>query len=59
MTNPKRHTRKVVIKNFFGYRPGDGLKQFAAELAELSEEEQTELAQLAAEELGVELEEAK
>lgn len=49
-------TKKVVLKKFFGYRPGEGLKQFTEELKALSEQEERELAELAAKALGVELE---
>jgi hypothetical protein len=48
----------VALKQFFGYLPGQTLKDFTAELKKLSTEEMDELAQLAAVELGVELKEA-
>lgn len=51
----KQMSRKIVLKKFFGYKPGDTLKEFTAELKELSDEEETELATLAAAEMGVEL----
>ena len=44
-----------VLREFFGYRQGKGLKDFAAEIKALSPEEKLELATLAAVELGVEL----
>jgi hypothetical protein len=44
-----------VLKDFFGYLPGQDLKGFAAELKTLSNEEKAELATLAAQALGVEL----
>lgn len=55
MTNKKQMKAAMVLKSFFGYKPGEGLKEFTAELKALSPEEKTELATLAAEELGVEL----
>lgn len=42
----------IVLKEFFGYRQGDGLKEFNAELKQLSTANQLELAQLAAVQLG-------
>lgn len=52
----KGMSRLGVLKNFFGYKPGQKLKDFTAEVKRLTEAEITELAQLAAVELGVELE---
>jgi len=49
----------VVLRHFFGYKPGQGLAEFSAEVKQLSEEEKMYLAKLAAEELGVELVERK
>ena len=51
----KRMTPVVAIRNFFGYRPGDTLAEFSAEVKQLSEGEKMELARLACEELGAEL----
>lgn len=49
-------TRLVVLKEFFGYQPQQTMKEFSAELGQLSEDEKDELARLAAQALGVELE---
>lgn len=49
-------TKKIVLKKFFGYKPGEGLTEFSKELEALSPEEELELAQLAADELGIKLE---
>lgn len=43
----------AVLKVYFGYRSGDGLKEFSAELNQLSDKEKLELAQLAAKALGL------
>lgn len=48
-------TRIVVLKEFFGYLPGQDLKGFNEELKRLSEGEKNELASLAAKQLGVKL----
>ncbi len=48
-------TTIAVLRKFFGYREGQGLKEFGAELKQLSTEEKQELAELAAVELGVKL----
>jgi len=45
----------MALQKFFGYRPGDTLREFKAEIDKLTGEEKTELAALAAKELGVEL----
>lgn len=45
----------MVLKEYFGYRPGEGLKEFSAEVKALTPEDKTELAELAAKELGVTL----
>lgn len=47
----------VILKKFFGQRPGQTLVQFVEEIKKLSKEETAELASLAAIELGVEVEE--
>lgn len=47
----------AVLREFFGYRTGTGLKDFAVEINALSKEAKHELATLAAIELGVELDE--
>lgn len=46
----------ATLKMFFEHKPGQTLKEFAAEVRELSKDEQIELARLAAAELGTELE---
>lgn len=43
----------MILKEYFGYRPGTGLKEFAAEVKTLSEADKLELVNLAAKELGV------
>jgi hypothetical protein len=45
----------AVLRKFFGYRPGEGLKDFGEEIKQLTQEEKMELAEPAARELGVEL----
>jgi len=52
----KKLSAAVVIKNYFGYKTGDTLRNFAEELHALSEEEKLQLAKLAAVELNVEVE---
>lgn len=42
-----------ILKTFFGYKPGQTLKEFAAEVKTLSLDEKTELVNLAAVALGV------
>jgi hypothetical protein len=42
-----------VLKTYFGYRSGEGIKEFAQELKALSTEEKHELAVGAAANLGV------
>ena len=53
-----RYTVKsvAILKNFFGFLPGQSLTDFAKELRALSPEEKAELVALAAIELGVEVE---
>jgi hypothetical protein len=46
----------AVLKKFFGLLPGQTNMDFLQEIKALSQEERTELATLAAKELGVELE---
>jgi hypothetical protein len=46
-------SKAIVLKQFFGLKPGQTLAEFAAELKALSEEELLELAILAADELGI------
>lgn len=48
-----KKTPLVVLKDFFGYKIGQTLKEFKAEIDALSPEEKKELAELAAAELGV------
>jgi len=45
----------AVLRKFFGYREGEGLREFSAELKALTPEEKLELATLAARELNVPL----
>lgn len=45
----------LILKEFFGYQPGRGLKDFAEEVKALTPEDKTELVKLAAVELGVEV----
>lgn len=45
----------VILKKFFGQKPGQTLVEFVQELKQLSSEEIAELASLAAAELGVEV----
>src|SRR3989304_523293 len=52
----KTMTPIVVLRTFFGQKEGQTLKGFMEEIKELSEQEKLHLAKLAAEELGVELE---
>jgi hypothetical protein len=42
-----------ILVTYFGYRDGQKLRDFAAELKELSTDEKDELVRLAAVELGV------
>lgn len=41
-----------VLKEYFGYKEGETLQQFSAEIKALSDDEKMELATLAAVELG-------
>lgn len=52
-------TRLVVLQKFFGRKEGQSLKEFSDEVGQLSEDEKQELAELAAEELGVPLDPPK
>lgn len=45
----------AACKKYFGYREGDGLKEFGMELKALSERDRCELAALLSEELGVDV----
>lgn len=45
----------TILKDYFGYKPGEGLTEFQKELKALSPEEKKELATLAAKELGLNL----
>lgn len=45
----------MILKDFFGYKPGQSLQEFAAEIKELSAEEKATLVSLAAKEMGVEI----
>lgn len=42
----------MVLKEFFGFKPGQSLIEFNEELKQLSASEKAELAQAAAEKLG-------
>ena len=42
----KKATTIIKLKKFFGYKSGQGLKEFKAEMDQLSKEEQKELADL-------------
>jgi len=41
-----------ALRKYFGFKPGQTLAEFANEIRELSESEQLELAELAAQSLG-------
>lgn len=43
----------AVIRKYFGYRPGDELKDFSAEVRQVTEEDKLEPAQGAAANLGL------
>jgi hypothetical protein len=45
----------IVLKKFFGFKQGQSLQDFSAELKELSPEDKKELSEAAAKQLGVEL----
>ena len=49
----------VVLQKFFGYKPGQTLQEFNAEIKALNDEEKRELAELAAKELGIEVDWSK
>lgn len=51
----KEKTPIAVLKEFFGYKAGETLKEFRAEIQALSQAEKDELVRLAAKELGVEV----
>ena len=46
-------SKLTVIREYFGSRPGESLKDFAAELRALTPEDKTELAIGAAQNLGL------
>lgn len=48
-----KKSKVSVLKDYFGFRAGEKLRDFSAELKELSAEEKLELAQGAAKELGM------
>lgn len=56
MEKYKKMSSIMVLKEYFGYRPGMGLKDFAAEVKALTPEDKAELVTLAAAELSVEVE---
>ena len=45
----------AACKEFFGYRPGQGLREFALEIKALTPEDRVELAALLSKELGCEV----
>lgn len=45
-------TALVILKEYFGYKPDTGMKEFQEEIKGLSEAEKLELAKLAAAALG-------
>lgn len=47
----------AVLKKYFGFKPGQTALEFGAEVKELTEEDQLELATLAADALGIPVEE--
>lgn len=47
----------ATLKQYFGFRPGEGIKDFADEVKKLTDDERLELARSAAVELGTELDE--
>jgi hypothetical protein len=55
MTSTLPQSPIVILRNYFGFKSGQTLKQFSEEIKALSEEEKMELATLAAKELGVEV----
>lgn len=55
MEKYKKMSSVMILKEYFGYQPGKGLKEFAAEVKALNPADKAELATLAAKELGVEV----
>ena len=56
MADEKRILTPIAaLRAFFGYRPGQGLKEFSDEMKQLSFDEKVALARLACEEMGAEL----
>jgi len=49
----------ITLQKFFGNKPGQDIKGFSAEIKELGDDEKRELAELAAHELGVEVDWSK
>ena len=49
----KRKGPVIVLKEYFGYRPGDGLKEFTAEVRQLTDKEKLDLACPAAHAIGL------
>ncbi len=49
----KSDSNLIAMKKFFGYKEGQGLKEFAAETKELSADEQQELGDLIRAQEGV------
>ena len=56
---PDKKTPMVILKSFFGYKPGQTLQEFSAEIQALSDAEKRELSELAAKELGLEVDWSK
>lgn len=50
-----KETAIAILKEYFGYKPGETLKEFHREIQALSSAEKDDLVQLAAKELGVEI----
>jgi hypothetical protein len=54
----KKMKPMAILKTFFGYLPGTGLKEFGVEMKALTSEDKKELVTLAAVELDLEVEES-
>ena len=48
-----RKSKMIVLKDYFGFLPGQTLRDFSTELKALSSEERSELAQGAARNMGL------
>lgn len=49
----KKQGALIVLKSYFGFKDGQTLKEFVAELKDLSDEDKLELAQAVAEGMGL------